>query len=783
MDIAPPRGVRNRAIHRVKRPTLASSRILLRVSDVVHRSRVLLVAIIYIALISLANYLAFWLRFDGTIPPAEAARGLRMLPWLIAISAIAFIPFDLYRGSWRYTSVWDLRDLVGAVTVSALGFSLLVYAWMGMRSYPRSVIILGGILTISLIGGVRLVRRIVNEMFRPPHGKRVLIIGAGNAGEMIARDLRRKGHEPIGFIDDDLSKRGQSIQRTRVIGSREDLPGIVAVEKPDEVLIAIPSAGPAAIRRFITAVEQFKVPITTLPSLREIVDGKVSVSQVRRVAVEDLLPRAPVHLDTERARDLVEGRRVLITGAGGSIGSELCRQLAALDPDRLILYERYENNLYAVLNTLPRSYRTKPAVGDVTDRRRLYGVIREHRPDVMFHAAAHKHVPLMELNPCEAVKNNVIGTRMVAEAAAQFSVDRFILISTDKAVNPTSLMGATKCAAELVVQAMSARGGPESGTVRFGNVLGSNGSVIPRWLDQIAAGGPVTVTHPDMQRYFMLIPEAVQLILQAATIARGGEIFALEMGEQINLLKMARDLIRLSGFIPDEEIAIAFVGLRPGEKLSEELVGCNEQKQCSPIENILQLRVLSPPDPARVMSLVNMLGTTAVRGDVPAVVDLLCTLVPTFQPGPALTRSAGRRSAAFLPGVVGEKAPGGRPRKSLHGLHGAPGKRPVVDSLGRDGNSLRQAKSNGNRRAHGNGSGQHGNGNGTGNGHGNGNGDSHLHVPLDLSTPAPAEGAPVLLTAPEQESRITTDQAVTQTREMNPPAGGRSRRDVGSIKP
>jgi len=623
----------------------ANSQALAYLGGFLNRYRLFGLALVYSALIGLANYGAFWLRFDGNIPPAEARDFLRLLPVWLAFNALAFIPFRLLRGLWRYTSIWDLLDLVGAVSVSTLGFYLLVHGWLNSVGYPRSVIIMSGILAILLIGGIRLARRMADELVQPKSGNRVLIIGAGNAGELIARDLKRKGHRPIGFIDDDTSKTGQAIHHIPVLGTREDIPRILAAGKPDQVLIAMPSASASTIRQFINAFERFKVPITTLPPLREIVDGRVSVSQVRRVAVEDLLSRLPVHLDIEQARTLVEGRRVLVTGAGGCIGSELCRQVSTLDPDRLILYERYENNLYAVLNTLPKGFRIKAALGDVTDRRRLHAVVRDYRPDVIFHAAAHKHVPLMELNPCEAVKNNVIGTRMVAEAAAQFGVERFILISTDKAVNPTSLMGATKRAAELVVQSIASRSGPRWGTVRFGNVLGSTGSVIPRWQEQIAAGGPVTVTHPEVRRYFMLIPEAVQLILQAAALMRGGEIFALEMGEQINLLKMARDLIRLSGFIPEEEIAIAIVGLRAGEKLGEELVGPDEVMECSPIDKVLQLRAVTPLDPDRLMSQVTELGTRAMRGDGSAVIDLLCTIVPTFQPGPLLKDGPDRTRA------------------------------------------------------------------------------------------------------------------------------------------
>ena len=346
------------------------------------------------------------------------------------------------------------------------------------------MIVLTALLSVTFIGGVRLARRLAGESLLPRAGRRLLIVGAGDAGEMIARDLRRKGHHPIGFIDDDPAKQGQAIHRIRVLGTRSDLTRILATERPDEVLIAMPSAGPSVVRHFVSALEQFKVPITTLPPLREIANGRVSASQVRRVAVEDLLPRLPVHLDVERARELVEGRRVLVTGAGGCIGSELCRQIAGLDPDRLILYERYENSLYAVLNTLPKGFRTLPALGDVTDRRRLHAVLREYRPDVVFHAAAHKHVPLMEANPCEAVKNNVFGTRIVAEPPRSYGVERFVLISTDKAVNPTSVMGATQARrrADRRRRCASAQRGPRSCTVRFGNVLGSNGSVIPLFL-------------------------------------------------------------------------------------------------------------------------------------------------------------------------------------------------------------------------------------------------------------------------------------------------------------
>jgi FlaA1/EpsC-like NDP-sugar epimerase len=663
-----------------------------------NRYRLAVTAGAYATAVATAHYLGFWLRFEGTIPAAQSAVYGRVLLPLVVLHAAAYFAFGLHRSRWRDTSIWDLRDLVTATVAATTVFYGYVVVWNRVSMYPRSVFILGGVLSVCLFGGLRLAFRIARESHPSNKRHRVLVVGAGDAGELIVRDLRKKGHRPIGFIDDDPAKKGQTVQGVKVLGGREDLARVVAIHTPDQVLIAIPSAGPSTIRRFITALERFKVPITTLPPLREI-DGHVDLNRVRRIEVRDLLPRVPVQLDPERARGLVEGRRVLVTGAGGSIGSELCRQVARLDPDRLILYERYENNLYSVLNSLPQGFRMKAVVGDVTDRRRLHAVLREQRPDLIFHAAAHKHVPLMELNPCEAVKNNVIGTRMVAEAVVQFQIERFILISTDKAVNPTSLMGATKRVAELVVQCLARPAGPRFAIVRFGNVLGSNGSVIPHWLDQIAAGGPVTVTHPEVQRYFMLIPEAVELILQAAAVAKGGEIFALEMGEQVNLLKMARDLIRLSGFIPDEEIAIKIVGLRPGEKLKEELVGADEQMGPSPVEQILQVQAAPPAHPEDLLRRIAALGMQAQRGQTSTVIELLRGIVPTFEPGPQLNR---QRDGCVLSGTAhGNPAAHTRKVYSGNAL-----RRSKALHLARDNGRVKDAtRSSRAKRANGNGNG------------------------------------------------------------------------------
>jgi FlaA1/EpsC-like NDP-sugar epimerase len=376
------------------------------------------------------------------------------------------------------------------------------------------------------------------------------------------------------------------------------------------------------------------MPIRTLPNLRDLDQCGVAVTDIRDLSIEDLLTRVPVGLNSERIKDLVSGKRVLVTGAGGSIGSELSRQIAALEPEMLVLYERYENSLYAIANDL-ESYgsRVTSVIGDVTDTRRLNAVFAEYRPSIVFHAAAHKHVPLMECNVCEAVKNNITGTRRVAQAAEKHGAQQFVLISSDKAVNPSSVMGATKRVAELILQDL-ANGDTATRfmTVRFGNVLGSNGSVVPRFLEQIRAGGPVTVTHPEMRRFFMLIPEAVQLVLHAAALGEGGALYVLDMGEQIKLLDMARNLIRLSGLVPEEEIPITFTGPRPGEKLYEELVEAGEMLEQSSVDKILRVRSNAASLVAFLSAHITRLEQLAEEGDSAAVLEQLSLVVPAFRP-------------------------------------------------------------------------------------------------------------------------------------------------------
>jgi FlaA1/EpsC-like NDP-sugar epimerase len=623
-----------------------------RLEPVALRWRRPLAVVLHLSLIVASNYGAFWLRFDGEIPAPERALCLQALPSLLFIRGVAFYRFRLFQGLWRYTSLWDLRNIVFGVGSSSLVFYVLVHWTRGQEAYPRSVFLIDTLLLVCLVGGIRLAHRMFPNL-QPSEGRpsaarrRVLVIGAGDAGEMIVREMKRHreyGYEPVGFVEDDPQWRGQCIHGVPVRGGLRDLVRIMLAEHPHEVLIAYMHPPPATIRAVVRLLEPFKVPLTRLPLVTDLVNGGATVTDIRQLRVEDLLDRLPIGLDPEPVRRLIEGRRVMVTGAGGSIGSELCRQLAQWSPACLVLYERYEGGLYAIESQLRDTWPGGPfaaVIGDVTDVERLDEVIATERPEIIFHAAAHKHVPLMETNPCEAVKNNVVGTLRVAEAAVRHGVEEFVLISTDKAVHPSSVMGASKRIAELIVQHLTARGPTRFVTVRFGNVLGSSGSVVPRFLEQVRAGGPVTVTHPDIRRYFMLIPEAVQLVLQAAAIGEPGAVYVLDMGEPIKLVDMARNLIRLAGHIPDEEIAIAFTGLRPGEKLSEDLVGDDEIVEASPIGKILQVRTQRAHGSRLPQGALVRLAQFAAAGDSDAVLHELARIVPTFRS----TQTPGRAPA------------------------------------------------------------------------------------------------------------------------------------------
>jgi FlaA1/EpsC-like NDP-sugar epimerase len=598
--------------------------------------RCALVIAAQLGLVVAANRIAFALRFDADEPAWALAACAQMLPWLIAIRGLTFAPFRLYKGLWRYTSVYDLKAILGAVVVSSVLFAVVVSSPLGPDVYPRSIFIIDAALLTMTLAGVRISHRLYTEFSARSHDKRLLIFGAGDAGAMVVQDMLAKpeyAYRPIGFIDDDPAKAGRCIHGIRVLGSRAHVDRVLAAHRPDEVLIAIPSAEPGLIRAIVRALEPHKVPIKTLPRLRDIIAGKVDLQQIRTLQFDDLLARSPVGLDPAPIQRLIAGRRVLVTGAGGTIGGELCRQIADMAPASLVMVDRYENGLHAIsleLQDKCPSSAVHAVVGDISDGARVNDIFALYRPEIVFHAAAHKHVPLMEESPCEAIKNNVTGTRILAATAECHGVDRFILISTDKAVNPISVMGASKRLAELVLRAQATGSGTTFTIVRFGNVLGSNGSVVPRFLEQIRRGGPVTVTDPEVRRFFMLISEAVQLVLHAAAQADDGATYVLEMGEQIKLVDLARQLIRLSGFVPEEDIPISFVGLRPGEKLEEELVGDGETVDRSRVDKILRVTERAHPS-VEVLAGIPAIEQCAARSDAAGVIGLLASLLPAYR--------------------------------------------------------------------------------------------------------------------------------------------------------
>lgn len=538
--------------------------------------------------------LAFLLRFNLEIPPVYTAVLFATIGWVVLIDAAAFLGFRLYRGMWRYASIHDLKLLLTAVGVAALAVPTAFVLISPDLPVPRSVYVLHPLLLAAIMSGSRLAYRAWKDRhvgrLGALDGKPVVIFGAGDAAVSLLKDLAgSREWRVIGLLDDDRSKIGRQILGAGVLGPTQALEEIAVRYGVGHAIIAMPSASHQVRKRLVELCQQADVRALTVPSFDDLMSGKVAVSQIRQVELDDLLGRDPVALDSTGLQRLIRGQTVLVTGAGGSIGSELCRQIAKFSPGRLVLFELSEYALYRIEQEFRERHAAVPlacVVGDVRDRVRVDAVLARHMPDVVFHAAAYKHVPLMETdNAWEAVRNNAFGTRVMGEAAIRHGVGKFVLVSTDKAVNPTNVMGASKRLAEMLCQALqqtpAAAPTPAEGkatqfvVVRFGNVLGSTGSVIPKFRRQIAQGGPVTVTHPEITRFFMSIPEAAQLVLQAGLMGEGGQIFVLDMGEPVRIVDLARDMIRLSGLSADD-IRIEFTGLRPGEKLFEELLADGE---------------------------------------------------------------------------------------------------------------------------------------------------------------------------------------------------------------
>ncbi|SES88585.1 NDP-sugar epimerase, includes UDP-GlcNAc-inverting 4,6-dehydratase FlaA1 and capsular polysaccharide biosynthesis protein EpsC [Oceanobacillus limi] len=548
-----------------------------------YRTRLLLLILMDSLIVSTAIFIASWIAY-----PYEPVIHTSSL----IISAIALLVFhhlfavlyNLYKKVWSYASVGELTAIVKAITLSIIGTGIVQFLVNDFEIYKRALLVTW-MLHVILIGGSRFIWRVLRDryIFKSEDKKRTLIIGAGSTGAMIVRQIKDQQNAEllaIGFIDDNRSKQKMQLYNLPVLGSTKDIESVIKNHKIEHVIIAIPTLRKAVLHEIVTTCNKLKVEAQIIPKMEDLMTGKVSVNQLKNVEVEDLLGREPVELDIQTISEYVTGNTVLITGAGGSIGSELCRQLMRFTPKKIVLVGQGEYSIYSIDMELREKYRDVdidiiPLIGNVQDRARMFDIVEKTKPTIIYHAAAHKHVPLMEYNPHEAVKNNIIGTKNVAEAADTFGVNTFVLVSSDKAVNPTNVMGATKRVAEMVIQDLNTRSKTNFVAVRFGNVLGSRGSVIPLFKKQIRQGGPITITDPEMTRYFMTIPEASRLVIQAGALAKGGEIFVLDMGEPVKIVDLARNLIHLSGYT-EEDIPIEFTGIRPGEKMFEELLSESE---------------------------------------------------------------------------------------------------------------------------------------------------------------------------------------------------------------
>jgi len=607
------------------------------------RVRYIILGDIFLTIISV--FAAYILRLDlvAIFPTYQ-----RSLIWMLAISVLVkptiYFLLGMYRRIWRYASIREMALVITAVTAASMVISVFMislFAFEQFIGFPRSVLVIDWVLSILLIGSFRISSRVLSESRSMGNGlkkgnlpKSVLIVGAGEAGVMVVRELRKNpqlNQIPVGFLDDDPEKQKHEIQGVKVIGTLPELGRVLKMRQVDEVVIAIPSAAGSVIRMVAQTCRENQVPFRTMPGIYDLLDGKISVSRLREVNIDDLLRREPAQINNEAIGSSMKGKKVLITGAGGSIGRELCRQIARNDPDKLLMLGHGENSIFEALLEMKESFPNLtilPIIADVRGTARIQGIFEKYQPDIVFHTAAHKHVPMMELNIEEAITNNVIGTKNIVNACINSNVEKLVMISTDKAIRPANIMGATKRIAEMLVLDGARRSGKAFSVVRFGNVLGSRGSVVPRFKQQIAKGGPVSVTHPDMRRYFMTIPEAVHLVLQASIMGHGTEIFVLNMGEQIKILDLAQDLIRLSGLEPGKDIEIQFLGIRPGEKLSEDL--WDEGFEFSPTEHpdVYKVETDDNLESDRLDLLIEELVKNAYAGNNIEIIKLLEENIP-----------------------------------------------------------------------------------------------------------------------------------------------------------
>ncbi len=604
------------------------------------RNRFVLIGDIALIIVSVLG--SFALRLDVGQLPFYFPAAVLMCLVALAIKIPVYFFFGLYRRLWIYASTGELRLITVAVTSASVLTSgimlLLIGAGLVLPGMPRSALGIDWLLSLVLIGGSRFALRILSEQSMTSRasgkGKRALIIGAGDAGALVVRELQKSSQlnlMPVGFLDDDPAKQKHAIHGVTVIGVVNDLSSAIDLHHIDEVIIAIPSAPGQLVRTVNDVCRRRRIVSRTMPGIYELIGGKVNVSRLREVDITDLLRREHVHINDEAVGAALEGKRVLVTGAGGSIGRELCRQIARRNPAELVLLGHGENSIFEILLELNQDYPNlllSPVIADVRNAERLAQVFKGHQPQVVFHAAAHKHVPLMEANIVEAITNNVIGTHHTVQTALDHNVERFVLISTDKAVRPASIYGATKRLAEMIVLDAARNRKRAFTVVRFGNVLGSRGSIIPIFKGQIANGGPVTITHPDMYRFFMTIPEAVYLVLQAASMENGGETFVLNMGQPVRILDLAEDLIRLSGLEPHRDIEISYTGIRPGEKLTEELWDAGTPLAQTLHPDIFRLDAGASSPSFNLIQAIDSLSTLCHSADTDAIIKLLDELIP-----------------------------------------------------------------------------------------------------------------------------------------------------------